>query len=196
MNPRVKQVINNPCLLENILREHSYKKMSLKTLLEKDQRYSQKLRLSDDKPGIKKIAAFFAHSGDSWFWGAALILLWLFGPTAWRSQELLLFIGIFITAVSVLGLKFLIKRPRPEGDWGQIYRSSDPHSFPSGHAARAIMLTTIMLLSGYISIGIIMIIWALLVDLARIGLGVHYISDIVAGSVIGILMGILVVVIF
>jgi undecaprenyl-diphosphatase len=170
--------------------------MPLKTLLEKDQHYTQRLRLSDDKPGIKKIAAFFAHSGDSWFWGVALVLLWFFGLEVWRPQVKLLFVGIFFTAVSVLVLKFSFKRPRPEGEWGQIYRSTDPHSFPSGHAARAIMLTTIMLLTGYIWIGIIMIIWALLVCLARIGLGVHYISDIVVGSLIGIFMGVLVVVIF
>ena len=170
--------------------------MPINTLLEKDQHHTQQLRLSDDKPGIKKIAAFFAHSGDSWFWGVSLVLLWFFGPADWRPQVTLLFIGIFFTAVSVLVLKFSFKRPRPEGEWGQIYRSTDPHSFPSGHAARAIMLTTIMLLSGYIWIGIIMIVWALLVDLARIGLGVHYISDIVVGSIIGIFMGVLVMVIF
>ena len=166
--------------------------MSINTILEKDQLLSQKLRISEDKPGLKSIAAFLAHSGDSWFWGAALALLWFIGPTDWRPQILLLFTGILFTAVSVLALKFLIKRPRPKGEWGQIYRSSDPHSFPSGHAARAIMLTTIMLLSGFIWIGVIMLIWALLVDLSRIGLGVHYISDILVGTGIGILMGFLV----
>ncbi len=170
--------------------------MSIKTLLEKDHQLSQRNRIPDDKTGIKSAAAFLAHSGDSWFWGAALALLWFIGPADWRSQITLLFIGILFTAVSVLVLKFLIKRPRPEGEWGQIYRRSDPHSFPSGHAARAIMLTTIMLLSGYIWIGAGMLIWAILLDLARVGLGVHYYSDILAGTGIGVLMGALVVVIF
>ena len=169
--------------------------MTLTTLLEKDQQFSQNLRIPEDKPGIKSVAAFLAHSGDSWFWGSALALLWFIGPKDWRQQILLLFIGILFTALSVLALKFLIKRPRPEGEWGQIYRSSDPHSFPSGHAARAIMLTTIMLLSGFIWIGGGMLVWALLVDLSRIGLGVHYLSDILVGTAIGVLMGILVVLI-
>jgi undecaprenyl-diphosphatase len=170
--------------------------MSLKTLLEKDQQFSYKLRISEDKPGFKRMAAFLAHSGDSWFWGAALALLWFIGPVDWKPQILLLILGILFTAVSVLAMKFLIKRPRPEGEWGQIYRSSDPHSFPSGHAARAIMLTTIILLSDYVWLGAAMLIWALLVDISRIGLGVHYISDILAGTVIGILMGVLVHLIF
>lgn len=168
----------------------------MEIILEKDYQLSEKLRLSEDKTILKGAAAFLAHSGDSWFWGAFLILLWLFGPPAWRSQIVLLFLGILFTAVSVLALKFLIKRPRPEGEWGQIYRNSDPHSFPSGHAARAIMLTTIMLLSGYGWIGAGMLVWTLLVDLSRVGLGVHYLSDILVGTAIGILMGVVVQLVF
>jgi len=167
--------------------------MSLQTLLEKDAHYSQRIRIQEDKPWIKRIAAFWAHSGDSWFWGVALVLLWFVGPRDWRPQIALLFLGIFFTAVSVLILKFLIKRPRPEGEWGQVYRSSDPHSFPSGHAARATMLTVIMLLTGFWWIGLIMVIWTLLVDISRIGLGVHYFSDILVGTLIGILVGVLAV---
>jgi len=41
-----------------------------------------------------------------------------------------------------------------------------------------------------------MLVWAVLVDFSRVGLGVHYYSDILAGTGIGILMGVLVVVIF
>jgi undecaprenyl-diphosphatase len=170
--------------------------MSLQTLLEKDARYSKMIRIPENQPWIKKVAAILAHSGDSWFWGAALVLLWIVGPSDWRPQIALLFLGIFFTAVSVLALKFLIKRPRPEGEWGQIYRSSDPHSFPSGHAARATMLTVIMLLTGFWWIGMAMVVWTVLVDISRIGLGVHYISDIIVGTLIGILMGVLAVSVF
>jgi undecaprenyl-diphosphatase len=106
---------------------------------------------------------------------------------------MLLFIGIFITAVFVLVLKFIIQRPRPEGDWGQVYRRSDPHSFPSGHAARATMLTVIMILSGYYWVGLIMVAWTVLVDISRIKLGVHYLSDIIVGTIIGLVIGTIVV---
>lgn len=158
-------------------------------LLQIDADYSQKTRIPDDRIGLKKAAAFLAHSGDSWFWGAGLVLLWFVGPRNWRPQIALLFLSILFTAMIVMVLKFSIKRPRPEGEWGQVYRNSDPHSFPSGHAARAIMLTFIMLLSGYWWIGLIMILWTLLVDLSRVGLGVHYFSDILVGTLIGFVMG-------
>ncbi|MGB2956760.1 MAG: phosphatase PAP2 family protein [Anaerolineales bacterium] len=170
--------------------------MTLNDFLLKDAELSQRIRIPDNKLVLKNTASLLAHSGDSWFLGAGLALFWVFGPRSWRPDIQLLFIGIVFTAVAVLVLKFSIKRPRPEGDWGQIYRSSDPHSFPSGHAARAIMLTTIMLLSGYAWIGAGMLIWAILVDLSRVGLGVHYYSDILAGTGIGVLMGVLVHLIF
>lgn len=170
--------------------------MTLKDLLEKDQHYSQKIRIPDERSWLKNIAAFLAHSGDSWFWGAGLVLVWFIGPPKWHPQIGLLFLGIFFTAISVLILKFLIKRPRPDSDWGQVYRSSDPHSFPSGHAARATMLTVIMLLTGFWWIGLMMVVWTLLVDISRIGLGVHYISDILVGTLIGIMMGVVAVWVF
>lgn len=158
-------------------------------LLQIDAQFSHKIRIPEDKPGLKYAAAFLAHSGDSWFWGAGLALLWFVGPQSWRPQIALLFLGILFTAVFVLGLKFLIKRPRPEGEWGQIYRNSDPHSFPSGHAARATMLTLIILLSGLWWLGLIMLVWTILVDLSRVGLGVHYFSDILVGTLIGLVTG-------
>ncbi|HDD56251.1 MAG TPA: phosphatase PAP2 family protein [Chloroflexi bacterium] len=170
--------------------------MSLEKLLRNDTAYSNKARIPEHKPGLKKIAAFLAHSGDSWFWGAGLALLWLAGPKPWRPQIALLFLGILFTAVCVLVLKFSIKRPRPEGEWGQVYRSSDPHSFPSGHAARATMLTVIMLLSGFWWIGLIMLFWTMLVDISRVGLGVHYFSDVLVGTLIGVVMGYLAVFVY
>jgi len=170
--------------------------MSLEKLLRNDTAYSNKARIPEHKTGLKKIAAFLAHSGDSWFWGAGLALLWLAGPKPWRPQIALLFLGILFTAVCVLVLKFSIKRPRPEGEWGQVYRSSDPHSFPSGHAARATMLTVIMLLSGFWWIGLIMLFWTMLVDISRVGLGVHYFSDVLVGTLIGVVMGYLAVFVY
>ncbi len=170
--------------------------MTLRGFLLKDAELSQRIRILDNQLVLKKTAALLAHSGDSWFLGAGLALLWIFGPWAWRPNIQLLFIGIVFTAVAVLVLKFSIKRPRPEGDWGEIYRKTDPHSFPSGHAARAIMLSTIMLLSGYIWLGLLMIFWTLLVVAARVGLGVHYLSDIVVGTAIGAFFGGLVFLIF
>lgn len=170
--------------------------MNITSLLQLDAQFSEKIRLVPYPPFIKQVMSILAHSADSWYWGAGLAMAWMIGPQGWRSVIKLLFIGIIVTALFVQGLKFLIKRPRPEGAWGQIYRRSDPHSFPSGHAARATMLTLIILLSGHLWFGLLMILWTLLVDTARVGLGVHFLSDIIIGTAIGALFGGLVFLIF
>ena len=41
------------------------------------------------------------------------------------------------------GVKQVIRRERPAGEWGGIYRAIDPHSFPSGHATRAALLAAL-----------------------------------------------------
>ncbi len=100
---------------------------------------------------------------------------------------------VLILALMVLAIKFTIRRPRPEGDWGAIYRNTDPHSFPSGHAARVSMLTVLAFSFGSSGLGIVLAIWAFLVCLARIWMGVHYVSDILAGLLLGLIFGLLAV---
>ena len=114
--------------------------MNLKSILEFDARLSDKLRVAE-KPGtLRNLAVFFAHSGDSWFWGAGLVVLWWLGNSFWKQWAIVELVGISVLAAIVMSLKFIIRRRRPEGEWGGIYRNTDPHSFPSGHAARAFLI--------------------------------------------------------
>ncbi len=157
-------------------------------LLQIDAKYTNQLRLAE-KPGISRnLAAFLAHSGDSWFWFLGLGLAWLLGPPEWRKLELILIISILGLAVIVMAIKFLVRRKRPEGDWGGIYRRTDPHSFPSGHAARAALLAVLAISLGPTWFGILLLIWAPLVILARVAMGVHYLTDVLAGALLGILV--------
>jgi undecaprenyl-diphosphatase len=114
------------------------------------------------------------------------------GDEYWKLRALAMIVGVLITAVVVMTIKFTVRRRRPEGEWGMIYRSTDPHSFPSGHAARAFMLAVIMLGMGPGWLGLGLILWAVLVSLARVAMGVHYISDILVGWLIGLCLGMIV----
>jgi undecaprenyl-diphosphatase len=158
-------------------------------LLEFDNVCSRRLWVAE-KPGLlRSCAVLFAHSGDSWFWGLGLALVWLFGVHAWKLRAVWMLVGIFVTAVFVFVIKFSVRRSRPVGNWGNIYRRTDPHSFPSGHAARAAMLAVSSLLLGPTWFSAILIIWAPLVMLARVAMGVHYLSDVVAGALLGVGIG-------
>jgi undecaprenyl-diphosphatase len=146
-----------------------------------------------EQPGLlRSISVFFAHSGDSWFWGLALILLWAFTDDPfWKKWAVVLFGGISVLAVIVMSLKFLIRRRRPAGEWGGIYRNTDPHSFPSGHAARAFLIAVMATGLGPAWTAVILWVWAPLVALARVAMGVHYVSYVVAGMLVGIVIGII-----
>ena len=171
--------------------------MSLRArLLQADTHYSNQLRYAE-KPGpLRGLAILFAHSGDSWFWGLGLGVVWLLGDAAARQLALELLAGVGLTAVIALSLKRLIRRARPVGEWGALYRRTDPHSFPSGHAARMAMLLVLGAALGPPWLGWLLLAWAPLVALARVAMGVHYLSDIVGGALLGLVVGVALVAVF
>lgn len=165
--------------------------MALQRFLALDIELTNRLGVAE-KPGLaRRLAIFFGHSGDSWFWLAGLLTLALVRPGYWRDWALAYIIAIVALALVVMAIKFRIRRPRPDGEWGQMYRRADPHSFPSGHAARAMMLALLALGTGPSWLAGILLVWAPLVGLARIATGLHYLSDVVVGWMLGAGMALL-----
>jgi membrane-associated phospholipid phosphatase len=163
--------------------------VSWKRLLELDARLSAQMRVAERQGPLRTAAAFLAHSGDSWFWWAGLALLWWRGNPFWRTWGLTVLVSIIGLAVIVLAVKFSIRRRRPEGEWGAIYRSTDPHSFPSGHAARAMLIAVLAIGLGPWWLAVLLCVWMPLVSLARVAMGVHFLSDVAAGAVLGGIAG-------
>ncbi len=160
-----------------------------------DARLTDKLRIAEQPGPLRMLATFLAHSGDSWFWMGGLAILWWLGQDYWKSRAVVLMVAILVAAMLVFLVKWLFKRRRPEGEWGKFYRSTDPHSFPSGHAVRSVMLAVIMLGLGPLWLGLVLLIWAPLVGLARVAMGLHYLSDVLAGMLMGLLIGAVVLVV-
>ncbi|MGZ9164321.1 MAG: phosphatase PAP2 family protein [Anaerolineales bacterium] len=155
-------------------------------VLDLDARLSNQMRVAEKPGALRTIAVFFAHAGDSWFWAVGLLILWLMGNSFWKEWAVVQLVGISLLAALVLSIKFLVRRKRPEGEWGNIYRNTDPHSFPSGHAARSFLIAVIATGLGPAWLAVALWVWAPLVALARVAMGVHYVSDVVAGAVVGI----------
>ena len=119
-----------------------------------------------------------------------LFVLWLFASGG-RERTLAYWGGsIALTACFVFVLKRLIARTRPEGEWGNVYRRTDPYSFPSGHSVRA---GVILLLAFHTFRHPLLLcafcVWAVLMMLSRVATGVHYLLDVIAGFVLGLLIG-------
>lgn len=164
--------------------------MSLLGRLRKlDRRWTARLSVAGARGPLRWTAALLAHSADSWFWLAGLAITAWLSSGSWRSWSLALAVAVLVTAAVVMGLKFTIRRRRPEGTWGSIYRRTDPHSFPSGHAARAVLLAVLIAAWGPAWLQPAALIWAPLVLIARVVMGVHYLSDVFAGALLGLVFG-------
>ncbi len=152
--------------------------------LDIDRTLSARLQLPKDKP-LFWLALIIAHTGDSLMWAFIVVVLW------YRGERILPGV-IAITIIAVASIVFLIKvtvrRRRPTADRGLATMSIDEHSFPSGHAARSIGLA-VVLGSIYPEWLPYFLVWAFLVGTARIALGVHYLSDVIIGWILGSVMG-------
>ncbi len=65
------------------------------------------------------------------------------------------------------------------------------HSFPSGHTATSFAAATVLLFGNPI-VGLLALAAATLVGFGRIAAGVHYPTDVLAGALLGIIIGLLV----
>ena len=102
---------------------------------------------------------------------------------------ILLLAGLAISYYSFTAIKLLISRLRPfmELENVHVLASPDGYSFPSGHATMIFM--TAFLLTGRFKMWYVFYSVAALVALSRVYLGVHYPSDIIAGAILGTLIG-------
>lgn len=84
-------------------------------------------------------------------------------------------------------LKRIFARKRPSDSitgFKQIILPPNCGSFPSGHTASSFAFFIALMLIGH-PLTVVIGIWAILVSFSRLYLGVHYVSDIVGGIILG-----------
>ncbi len=138
---------------------------------------------------IAMIAA--TRGGDGWLWYAFGMILLLEGGehrfAAIGAAATSAVAGIFIFRA----LKHTSRRKRPceieQHCWASIL-PPDKYSFPSGHAITAFAVA--------VSVGLFypylqpcLILAALLIAASRIALGMHFLSDVLAGIALGVALG-------
>lgn len=169
--------------------------MNKEAFLAFDRRVTERLRLASPRSLGWRAAAFLAHTGDSWTWAGGLAIVWL--ATAdqanrfWHRTSAILLIAVVFQALFVFALKRHIRRDRPTGEWGGHYRLIDPHSFPSGHATRAMLLMVLAVGLGPPWFAALILLWGPLMAFSRVLLGVHYLSDVLGGLALGLVLGLI-----
>jgi len=126
-------------------------------------------------------------------WIALLVAAWFLGDDAWKTRALVTAAGLALVEVVVIGIKVLIRRSRPAGNDGMIYRKTDPFSFPSGHAARAVLLSLLALRMGPAAAFIAIAAWSPVMVVSRIAIGIHYVLDVAAGALVGGILTLIVI---
>ena len=148
-------------------------------LIDRDKAWSGKLTGWGSSHLSHNFFWLIARTGDSWLWAIIiLLLLW-----QWRELGFALLWTVAGAALIVAVSKGIFKRKRPSDP--RVAISTDKYSFPSGHAARvsAIAVTLTFFLSSW---WLLWLVWATAVSIARVILSRHYLSDVVAGWLVGI----------
>ncbi len=115
------------------------------------------------------------------------LLLLVFGGAV-RQLGLAMVVANIISHLPVQVLKRLVARARPADSNGVPLATvalPDPFSFPSGHAAAATAVAVTASLA-YPWVAPLVLPLAFLVALSRVTLRVHYLSDVVAGAILGL----------
>lgn len=158
-----------------------------------DRRISRRVAVEWPHPAwlARPLGAFSLTANYGVLWYAVALLPWLTGGR--RPLATLLYVGVAVTAVETLGyvVKHFVGRHRPS-----VADPSLPNhiplpvskSFPSSHASMAVTATW--------TLGTLYPQWlpALLAATAvlafsRVYLGVHYLGDVAAGLVLGLVFG-------
>ncbi len=140
---------------------------------------------------VRAYALGSTRGGDGWLWYAMGFLILIFGGDA-RFQALAAAgAAALLSTVLFAGLKRLTGRRRPcqiEPHCWATLLPPDQFSFPSGHTMTAFAVA-IPLSLFYPALTIGLLFCALSVAMSRILLGMHFLSDVLAGALIGTGLG-------
>jgi undecaprenyl-diphosphatase len=110
-----------------------------------------------------------------------------------KKPFFLTIIGLVSAGIVVEILKLITQRLRPELSLLPTYvTQAYSTSFPSGHTALAFLIA-VVLSHYYPRYAKFFYPLAVIVALSRLYLGVHYLTDVIAGAVVGIIIGLIII---
>jgi membrane-associated phospholipid phosphatase len=149
------------------------------------------LRTRGHSPGMESAMQALGKAGNhAAVWVALGLALALLDPSRRESWLICAALGP-IAIVLNYGIKLLVRRPRPvlEG-LPPLGGAPSSLSFPSAHAFSSFAVATAMVRVDPATAGALVV--ALALSLGRPYLGMHYPSDVLAGALLGVVLGLIV----
>jgi membrane-associated phospholipid phosphatase len=156
-----------------------------------DERLLRTMRTRWHTPGLEGAAVALGKAGNNAvIWVVLGVLLALIDPSRRESWLICAALGPIAICLNY-GLKLLVRRPRPvlEG-LPPLGGAPSSLSFPSAHAFSSFAVAVAMLRVDPATAGALVV--ALALSLGRPYLGMHYPSDVLAGALLGIVLGLVI----
>lgn len=141
---------------------------------------------------LRNHAQFLEVSCHGIVWLAGwLSFIWLFNNKELYQLQVNMLIALILDIIVIAVIKAIVRRRRPIPMNKLLEIGPDKFSFPSGHASRAVMVAFILTYVSPVSIFFYppILAWAYTVSISRVLVERHYILDVVAGAIIGIILG-------
>jgi len=136
---------------------------------------------------IRDFFRVISRLGDGVFWYGLMAIILINQAAASTIAVLHMVLAGLVGTLLYKWLKGKTLRPRPYEVRQDIWLTGTPldkFSFPSGHTLHAVVFSVVSL-SYYPELAIIVLPFTVLVGLSRVVLGLHYPSDVLAGALIG-----------
>ena len=131
------------------------------------------------------------RGGDGWFWGLCTVILMATRDAARFAALISCTLAAMVGILLFVTVKRAVGRKRPchiEPHCWATLLPPDRFSFPSGHSITAFAVAVPLGLF-YPAVFPVMLFLAFSIALSRILLGMHFLSDVVVGALVGALLG-------
>ncbi len=149
------------------------------------------MRTRGHAPGVERAMQALGKTGNyGAVWVVVGLVLAAIDPS--RREAWLICAALGPIAICLnYGVKLLVRRPRPELEGlPPLGGAPSSLSFPSAHAFSSFAVATAMLRVDSATAGALLV--AIVLSLGRPYLGMHYPSDVVAGALLGLVLGLVV----
>lgn len=140
------------------------------------------------QPVLMRFFRQVSRTGDGYLYALLAVLVWWAKPAHASDFVITGLLAFLIEIPLFITLKKSIRRDRPcvgiEGALSTIV-PADKFSLPSGHSAAAFVMAGVIA-GFYPLLALPALLWAGLIGVSRVMLGVHYPSDIIAGAALGL----------